>query len=132
MIRKKYEEIVFFIALLITSVVRADVMNLNEFVPTHLEDATPVDVGATIYQLTGEFEKASPDTFTWRPDIRYGLNKKIQLEAQGDLMSGGRESRGGEAKAAVQYKLNESDNAFPVIARRKSFTLSERPRKPGR
>ncbi len=104
------------IALISTAAVRADVMNLNELVPTHLEDASPVEEHQTIYQFSGQFDKSSPDEITWRPDIRYGLTKKIQLEAAGDITSGGNELRNGETRASVLYQINESDNAVPVIS----------------
>lgn len=94
----------------------ADVMNLNEFVPTHLEDATPVDEHATIFQLSAHFEREDQDDVTWRPDIRYGLTKKIQLEVMADLITGGEENQSGETKAGIMYQLNESDSAFPVFS----------------
>ncbi len=86
-------------------------MNLNEFVPTHLEDASGVDKHQTIYQLSGNFEKSMPDEFTWRPDIRYGVTKKFQVEVMGDMISGASEVRGGESRASALYQVIESDIA---------------------
>lgn len=103
-------------ALLFSAVASADVMNLNEFVPTHLEDAPPIKEHSTIFQLSSQFEKEDQDDVTWRPDIRYGLTKKIQLELMTDIITGGEENQSGETKTAVMYMLNESDNAFPVIS----------------
>ncbi len=96
----------------------ADVMNLNELVPTHLEDASGVDKHATIIQLTSQFEEEHPDPDDWvyRPDIRYGVTDRIQLETMLDLMSGGDENQSGEIRAGVLYQVNKPENAFPVIA----------------
>ncbi|MFL5783654.1 MAG: hypothetical protein ACJ76H_03520 [Bacteriovoracaceae bacterium] len=104
------------VALAISSWARADVMNLNEFVPTHLEDATPVQEKVVNTQLGGAFEKDHQDQLTYRPDIRYGYDKRTQLEFQSTMKSGGDELRSGQTTAAAQYDVNESDNAFPVIA----------------
>lgn len=93
----------------------ADVMNLNEFVPTHLEDATPVDVGKTIFQLSGKFEKENPDEITFREDIRYGLSQHLQLEAMVDQISGGPEIRSGESKFSFLYMPYESKSALPAL-----------------
>jgi hypothetical protein len=107
---------VFVLLLLLSHAVFADVMNLNEFVPTHLEDATPVDEHKTIYQLSGRFDQANPDVLTWRPDIRYGATKTLQLEASTDTLSGGNESGSGETKFSAQYTVIKSNNAVPVVA----------------
>ena len=90
-------------------------MNLNEFVPTHLEDATPVDVHSTIYQVSGKFEKSNPDEITIREDIRYGVNKHLQLEAMVDNLSGGKEVRSGESKFSILYMPYEVENSLPVL-----------------
>lgn len=94
----------------------SDVMNLNEFVPTHLEDASPVEEHATIFQLSGQFEQEEKDDFTLRPDVRYGLTKKIQLEVMADLISGGDEDQSGDTKGGVLWQVNESENAVPVLS----------------
>ncbi len=90
-------------------------MNLNEFVPTHLEDASGVKQHQTIYQLSGKFDKSNPDEYTWRPDIRYGVTEKFQIEVMGDMISGGSEVRGGEARASALYQAFESEYATFAI-----------------
>lgn len=105
-----------FMFLVLTASVSADVMNLNEFVPTHLEDASPIDEKSTIFQMSAQFENEDPDDISFRPDIRYGLTKKIQLEVMADLISGGKEEQSGETKAALLYQVNDSHNAFPVFS----------------
>lgn len=104
------------VTLIFSPLTYSDVMNLNEFVPTHLEDASPVDEHSTIFQLSCQFEKEDKDDVTWRPDIRYGLTKRIQLEVLTDIISGGDENQSGETKAGVLYQVNESSNAFPVLS----------------
>ncbi|MES2526743.1 MAG: hypothetical protein V4598_06635 [Bdellovibrionota bacterium] len=100
------------------SVSYADVMNLNENVPTHLEDASPVEEHATIFQLSTQFEEENPDPddFVFRPDIRYGLTKKIQVEALADFMTGGDENQSGEIRTGVLYQFNDSENAVPIVS----------------
>lgn len=108
-------KIFLLISLIFPALIRADVMNLNEFVPTHLEDATPVEEHALIFQLSSQFEREDKDDVTWRPDVRYGLTKRIQLEVMADLISGGKENQSGETKTGVMFQLNECENAFPVF-----------------
>ncbi len=102
--------------LIFSSVLHADVMNLNELVPTHLEDASPVKKKETILQLSTQFEKENPDDLVFRPDIRYGITDMIQFETLVDLMSGGDENQSGEVRTGILYQLNKSDNSFPVIS----------------
>lgn len=102
--------------LLCSHVAFSDVMNLNEFVPTHLEDASPVDEHSTIFQLSGQFEQEEKDDVTWRPDVRYGLTKKIQLEVMADLISGGDENQSGDTRLGILWQVNESANAVPVLS----------------
>ena len=111
----KTQNLFLVLSFTISASVSADSMNLNELAPTHLEDASPVEEHSLVFQMSGRFEKALPDELTWRPDVRYGATKKLQLEAQADILSGGDETRNDETKFIAQYQVNDSDSAVPVF-----------------
>lgn len=92
-------------------------MNLNEYMPTRLQDATPIDAKSMDLQMSSNFNKASPqDHMIYRPDIRYGVTKKLQLEMESTFLSGGEEKDHGETMLGGLYQVNESDDLFPMLA----------------
>lgn len=92
-------------------------MNLNEYMPTRLQDATPIDEKSMDLQMSADFNKmGSQDNIIFRPNIRYGMTKKLQLEVDATLLSGSDEKDHGETQLGGLYQFNESDNFIPVIA----------------
>lgn len=94
-----------FIYLLFPLITLANVMNLNNFMPTRLEDASPIEKNSFDAQFSSAFEKRNQDVVTMRPNIRYGLTNDIQLETQGTLLSGGKEEDHGETDFSVLYRI---------------------------
>lgn len=92
-------------------------MNLNELMPTHLEDASPIDEKALDFQYSYTGERKHDDHANLhRPNVRYGLTKQIQLEAQGNFRSERRNEDEGNAGLALLYEFNKSDGYFPEFA----------------
>lgn len=95
----------------------ADVMNLNEFMPTRLQDATPIAQDSIDFQLSAELSQEGSLTQTiYRPNFRAGLTDQLQLELYGTQFSGGDESNSGEVAIGGLYQINESDTLWPMLA----------------
>jgi hypothetical protein len=114
-------ELIRLISVILLSVLMnpcfADMMNLNEYMPTRLQDATPIPGQSMDLQFTTNFNKdRSQDQMIFRPDIRYGVSDKLQLETQSTLLSGNDEKDHGETQLGALYQFNESDNLMPVFA----------------
>ncbi|WP_408096176.1 hypothetical protein ACJVC5_14145 [Peredibacter sp. HCB2-198] len=103
----------FFLLLL---PVHADVMNLNNDMPTHLEDATPIDEHSFDIQYSAVLEKKDPDVLRHRPNLRYGATEDLQLEGEATIFSGGNEKDSGQTDLGILYRLNHSENYFPEIS----------------
>jgi hypothetical protein len=95
--------------------VSADVMNLNEFTPTHIEDASTVEPNKLFLQLAGRIEKIETDEITYRPILRYGATDRLQIEAGVEANTGGDEVRSGESVTAIQYELNNPKDPAPMF-----------------
>ena len=106
----------WLIFLLFTQMAFADVMNLNEFSPTRLEDASPAKEHKFDFQVTSIFERNNPDDMQYRFNPRYGLSKKAQLEASTTWFSGGGERESGRSKLGGLYMFTESDGLKPKIS----------------
>lgn len=107
-----------------SSSVLADVMNLNDFMPTHLEDATPLEVFSFDSQTTTGFIKNSDaDEVIFRQNFRYGLSEVVQLETFGDLYSGGDERDSGQITTGGLVRLNEESSSVPSFALSPMFIL---------
>lgn len=92
-------------------------MNLNEYMPTRLEDASPIDAKTYDMQFSYETERSSEnEENTIRPNLRYGLTRDLQLDALATLNSGGEERGSGEVQVGGLYRLNHSRTFFPEIA----------------
>lgn len=112
-------------AFLCLPVFASDLMNLNELMPTRIEDAAPIDAKQWQMQLSTAFNEDgdSDQAFFW-PNLRYGVNKRLQLEAYHTLKSGGDETGNGDIYIGGLYQLNESHDWSPVFAFEPNLTLS--------
>jgi hypothetical protein len=107
----------FLTALLLSSLAHADIMNLNEFMPTRLQDATPIDQGSIDIQMSAELSQEGAITQTvFRPNFRAGVTDRFQFEVYGTQFSGGEESESGEIAIGGLYQINESDTMVPMFA----------------
>lgn len=106
----------FILLLLISFPSWSDVMNLNNDMPTRLEDATPIDEHTVDVQYSAAFEKGESDVIRHRPNVRYGVSQDLQLEGEATIYSGGKESYSGQTDLGFLYRLNHSDNLFPEFS----------------
>lgn len=93
----------------------ADVMNLNNFMPTRLEDASPVPKRSFDAQFSSAIAQGGKDVVIYRPNIRYGLTNDIQLESQATLLSGGDESGSGETDFSLLYRVFKG-KSLPAVS----------------
>lgn len=120
---KKVKEILCCL-LLTLAIAHADVMSLNEFMPTRLEDASVLEKGA--WQLQGTARFAEEDNrLQYRPSLRWGVMKRLQLEFCQETYSASKnvEVGSGETQAAVQWNFNDQDDWVPSIALASQFTF---------
>ncbi|HXH74743.1 MAG TPA: hypothetical protein VNJ08_07240 [Bacteriovoracaceae bacterium] len=102
----------------------ADVMNLNEFMPTRLEDASPMKEKTTSFQYSSFFEEHGPeDRHVHRPNLRYGVTEQLQLDAMATLFSGVDEEQSGEIDIGGLYQISRSNNWVPIFAINPLFTF---------
>jgi len=102
----------------------ADVMNLNEYMPTRLEDASPIDEKTSSLQLSSAFEEnGKEDRLIHRPNIRYGASKQLQLDVMSTIYSGVDEDQSGEIDIGGLYQFWISTNWVPVLAINPLFTF---------
>jgi hypothetical protein len=101
----------------------ADVMNLNEFMPTRLEDATPTDLHKFEIQFGSQFEEKSQDEVNFRTNARYGLTDRIQLEGMMNTLSGGDEANTGDIQLGGQYLINKNAKYVPEVAFSPGITI---------
>jgi hypothetical protein len=100
------------LALLFSMNAFSDIMNLNEFMPARLEDATTVDEKIYDLQIASQIED---NELNLRSNFRYGATRRLQFEAVLNELSGGPEKGSGEPQFGGQYLLNKSDNYLPEI-----------------
>ena len=101
----------------------ADLMNLNDYMPTRLEDASPIDKDSWDIQQSIQLEKNNEDVVTHRTSIRYGVNEHLQFEAQGTHLSGDDERGSGETLINALYQFNRSENYLPEVSFGTNFIL---------
>lgn len=104
------------LALMISLPASADVMNLNEFMPTRLEDATPTDLHKVEAQLSSQFEVKHLDETNFRLNGRYGMTDRLQLEGMMNTLTGGDETNSGDLQCGGQYLINKTEKYLPEIA----------------
>lgn len=102
--------------LLISGAVFADVMNLNEFMPTRLEDSTNIKEKNFEFQLSSDFQNEDTDQIIFRENIRYGATQRLQLDLIGNQLSGGNESGSGEIQLGGQYMILDELSVAPMFA----------------
>lgn len=106
-----------------SSLVQSDVMNLNEFFPTRIEDSSPIDVGRWQLQGSAAFEQQTPGQMILRPSLRHGLGQSTQLEAFHTVLSGGKEMGSGVVGIGGMHMLNKPKGAVPAVAINVVFNL---------
>lgn len=97
--------------------VQADVMNLNEFMPTRMEDASVTELKKIDLQASARYEDAS-EYVIFRPNVRYGLVKRVQVEFSSDALYGPEDSEksAGRSQAGFQWNFNDQDDWVPSFA----------------
>lgn len=96
---------------------QANVMDLNEFMPTRMEDATVTQTGKIDLQASGNYDDSSESTLI-RPNLRYGLMKRVHLEFSQDIINGPKDSEKGSGRTAAgfQWNFNDQDDWVPSMA----------------
>lgn len=102
----------------------ASIMDLNEFMPTRMEDASVTPIKEIDFQASARYEDASEAT-TFRPNIRYGLVKRVHLEVANDMIRGPKtaEKNSGQTIAGFQWHFNDQDDWVPAFAFEPQFTF---------
>lgn len=103
-----------FVSLFISSAY-ADVMNLNEFMPTRLEDSKVIKAKFLEVQLSSDFQKMDQDEIIFRENVRYGVSEKFQMEMLSNHISGGGEEGSGEILLGGQYDIIDEIAISPMI-----------------
>jgi hypothetical protein len=93
----------------------ADVMNLNEFMPTRLEDSKVIKEKTMEVQLSSDFQKMDQDETIFRENVRYGVSEKLQMEMLSNHISGGGEEGSGEILLGGQYDIIDQVGISPMI-----------------
>ena len=96
----------------------ADVMNLNEFMPTRMEDATVTDLHKWEIQASGRFNRDEKETHL-RPNVRWGAIKRLQFEASSDYYQSTKiqqEKNSGSTHLGFQWNFNDQDDWVPSLA----------------
>lgn len=103
------------ILLFISTSVFADVMNLNEFMPTRLEDSKVIQGKTMEFQGSSDFVNEETDQIIYRENFRLGMSDKLQLEGFSNQVSGGDEKGSGEIHFGGQYDLVPQLGISPMI-----------------
>lgn len=100
----------------------ASVMNLNERMPTRLEDASVIESGRLQVQASARYE-GKDKRFHHRPEVRWGPVKRVQTELLLDQFSGprGTENGNGQTEANIQWNFNDQDNIIPALTLTSEF-----------
>ncbi len=103
--------------LLSVSTAFADVMNLNEFMPTRLEDASVTKLHEVEAQGTVRIDD-DDNELTLTPNLRWGLMKRAQLEYTSDFVktTGEKERTRSEHEFGLQWNFNDQDDWVPALA----------------
>jgi len=103
------------VLILISLPALADVMNLNEFMPTRMEDSFNVKEKNVEFQVSSDFVNEDTDQIIFRENIRYGATQKLQLDLIGNQLSGGDETDSGEIEIGGQYMLIDELSVSPMV-----------------
>jgi hypothetical protein len=93
----------------------ADVMNLNEFMPTRMEDSKVIQERGLEFQVSSNFKKQDTDEIIFRENVRYGAKKNLQLEMIANQLTGGSEKGSGEIQLGGQYDVIPQLGISPMI-----------------
>lgn len=100
---------------LLSTTAFADVMNLNEFMPTRLEDSKVIQGKTMEFQGSSDFQNDDTDQIIYRENFRLGMTDKLQLEGFSNQMSGGNEKGSGEVHFGGQYDVIPQLGISPMI-----------------
>lgn len=104
----------------------ADIMNLNEYMPTRLVDASVTKLHHVEAQGTVRIDD-DDDEFTLAPNLRWGLIKRAQLEYNSDFIktTGEKEHTRSEHKLGLQWNFHDQDDWVPALAIYPVFILPQ-------
>lgn len=116
--------VIIIMFLFVLANTRADVMNLNEFMPTKMEDASVTDLSDVEFQTSAHYQD-DEEFILFRPNIRWGAIKRVQFEAYSDHISGPhrRERGNGQTVLGAQWNFNDQDDWVPSLALSPQFTF---------
>lgn len=102
----------------------ADVMNLNEFMPTRMEDASVTNPHEVELQGSVDYDDEEKK-FLFRPNVRWGAFKRVQLEYSSDFISGPDKSEDGSGAATLggQWNFNDQSDWVPSLAIEPQFII---------
>jgi hypothetical protein len=103
------------VILLLIQSAYADVMNLNEFMPTRMEDSKVVSEKKLEFQASSAFQNQDTDEIIFRENVRYGAKKNLQLEMIANQLSGGSEQGSGQIQLGGQYDVIPELGISPMI-----------------
>jgi hypothetical protein len=116
--------LVVVIFLLVLANTQANVMNLNDHMPTRLDDASVIETDKIEVQASGRYED-DDKRFHFRPGLRWGPVKRVQTELMLDHYSGpdDKETGNGQTSANIQWNFNDQDNIIPALALTSEFNF---------
>ncbi len=108
---------IFLFLLLGLSSTFAEVMNLNEFMPTRMEDAAVTNLHQVELQASVGYQDEEK-MFLFRPNIRWGAYKRVQIEYSSDFISAPKENEDGSGaqNLGAQWNFNDQTNWAPALA----------------
>ncbi len=103
--------------LIVLANTKANVMNLNEHMPTRLEDASVIETGQVQVQASARYSDEEK-LLHYRPDVRWGVVKRVQAEVMVNQYTGSNEKEkdSGQTAANIQWNFNDQDNIVPALA----------------
>lgn len=108
---------IFILLLGLSTTSFADVMNLNEFMPTRMEDAAVTDIHKVELQASMDYED-DEKKFLFRPNIRWGAFKGVQIEYSSDFISAPEKNETGAGAQTLggQWNFNDQTSWVPALA----------------
>ena len=105
------------IILLSISTTFADIMNLNEYMPTRLEDVSVTRLHHVEAQGTVRIHEEDEELIL-SPNLRWGLVKRAQLEYNTDYIqtTGDKQRFRSEHKFGLQWNFHDQDDWVPALA----------------
>lgn len=102
----------------------ADHLNLEEGLPTKIEDAYPIKQGAIEVQGIAGYDRASPkkpgdgrDRFELTPQVEYGIARNMQLSLSAPYRFGNAsDAKQGDFRLNALYNFNTEERVLPAFA----------------